>query len=127
MVLSILVTEFLLLSSSEAPFFRCLFYQQIFSHEISSVQHGNSSPGFPLCGHLHECNTSPLASLPVRDNLDRHDVSSFGEKGFEFSFAGLGREIGYVNLLIHLFPFILQSKVGDNSKDISLAETLHAQ
>ena len=121
------VFKFLLLPSPEATPDNRLFYQQIFPQEIRPVQHGDSSPGFPLCGHLHECNTSPLASLPVRDNLDRHDVSSFGEKGFEFSFASLGREIGYVNLLIHLFPFILQSKVGDNSKDISLAETLHAQ
>ena len=37
------------------------------------------------------------------DNLDRHDISSFGEKGFEFRFAGLEREVGYVNLLIHIF------------------------
>jgi hypothetical protein len=41
--------------------------------------------------------------LPVRHNLDRHDISSFGERGFEFRFAGLGREVGYVNLFIHIF------------------------
>jgi hypothetical protein len=40
--------------------------------------------------------------MPVLDNLDRHDISSTGEKGIEFSFAGLGREVGYINLLIHL-------------------------
>jgi hypothetical protein len=43
-----------------------------------------------------------LASLLVLDNLDRHDTSSLGEKGFEFSFSSLEREVRYVNLLIHL-------------------------
>jgi hypothetical protein len=43
-----------------------------------------------------------LASLPVLDNLDRHDISSFGEQGFEFSFSGLEREISHENFLIHL-------------------------
>jgi hypothetical protein len=51
----------------------------------------------------------------VRYNLDRHDVSSFGEKDFEFSFTGLGREVGNVNLLIHRSSLILLSKLGDNS------------
>jgi hypothetical protein len=30
------------------------------------------------------------------------DISSFREKGFEFRFAGLEREVAYVNFLIHL-------------------------
>jgi hypothetical protein len=91
-----------LLSSSEATFFRCLFYQQIFSHEILPVQHGSSYPAFPLRGHLHKGNASRLTGLPVLYNLDRHDASGFREKGFEFGFGGLGRKIGYVDLLIHL-------------------------
>jgi hypothetical protein len=53
----------------------------------------------------------------VRYNLDRHDVSSFGEKDFEFRFAGLEREVAYVYLLIHTF-----------APQISLfAETLRTQ
>jgi hypothetical protein len=55
--------------------------------------------------------------LPVLDNLDRHDTSGFGEKGVEFRFAGLEREVGDVNLLIHIF-----------APQISLfAETLRTQ
>jgi hypothetical protein len=85
MVLPILMTvfKFLLLSFSEATPDDRLFYQHIFSHGICAVQHGNSSSGFPLCGYLHKGNTSRLAGLPVNDNLDRYDISSFGEKGFE--------------------------------------------
>jgi hypothetical protein len=40
--------------------------------------------------------------LPVGYNLDRHNVSSLGEQHLEFRFAGLEREVGYVNLLIHI-------------------------
>jgi hypothetical protein len=65
--------------------------------------------------------------LPVPDNLDRHDISSFGEKGFEFRFVSLEREVAYVNFFIHLSSLILQSKAGNNSNDILLAETLDAQ
>jgi hypothetical protein len=54
--------------------------------------------------------------LPVLDHLDGHDTSSPGEKGFEFSFSGLEREVRYINLLVHL-----------SSLDISVAETLHTQ
>jgi hypothetical protein len=43
-----------------------------------------------------------LAGLPIRHNLDRDDVSSFGEQDFEFRFAGLEREVGHINLLIHI-------------------------
>jgi hypothetical protein len=57
-----------------------------------------------------------LAGLPVLDNLDRQDTSSLGEKGFEFRFGCLEREVSYVNLLIHL-----------SSLDIFVAEALHAQ
>ena len=48
-------------------------------------------------------------------NLDRHHISSFGEKDFEFGFAGLQREVDDLNLLIHLSFLMLQGKVGDNS------------
>jgi hypothetical protein len=58
-----------------------------------------------LRGHLHEGNASRLAGLPVLDNLDRHDTSGFGEEGFEFGFGGLVREVGYVNLLVHISSF----------------------
>jgi hypothetical protein len=89
---------------SEATLDDRLFYQQIFPHEILAVQHGYSSPAFPLCGHLHKGNTPWLAGLFVLDNLDRHDVPGFGEKGFDLNFSGLEREVGYVNFLIHIFP-----------------------
>jgi hypothetical protein len=41
--------------------------------------------------------------LPVRYNLDGHDVSSLGEQHFEIRFAGLEKEVGYINLFIHIF------------------------
>jgi hypothetical protein len=41
--------------------------------------------------------------LPVRYNLDRHDISSLGEQHFEFRFAALEGEVGYVNFFIHIF------------------------
>jgi hypothetical protein len=49
-----------------------------------------------------KANPPRFPSLPVLDNLDRPDISIFGEKGFEFRFAGLEREVGYINFLIHL-------------------------
>ena len=76
----------------------------------------SEAAAFPLRGHLHKGNTSRLASLPVLDHLDRHDASSLGEKGFEFNFSGLEREVSYINLLIHL-----------SSLDISAAEALHTK
>jgi len=56
--LNVLVPQFFLLFSSEPPFFRCLLHQQILPHEICPVQHGSSSPAFPLRGHLYEGNPS---------------------------------------------------------------------
>jgi len=100
------VFKFLLLPSPEATPDNRLFYQQIFPQEIRPVQHGDSSPGFPLCGYLHEGNTSRLVSWLVRYNLDKHDTSGFGENGFEFKFADLGREVGYINFLFIFPPWI---------------------
>jgi hypothetical protein len=85
---------------------RGLLYQQIFSHEICSIQHGDGPSGLPLGRHLHEGNPLPLAGLPVVDNPDGDDISGVGEKGFEFGFAGLERKVSYVNLLIHLPSFL---------------------
>jgi hypothetical protein len=76
----------------------------------------SEAAAFPLRGHLHKGNTSRLASLPVLDHLDRHDTSILGEKGFEFNFSGLEREVSYINPLIHL-----------SSLDISAAEALHTK
>jgi hypothetical protein len=61
--------------------------------------------------------------LPVLDHLDRHDTSSLGEKGFEFNFSGLERDVSYINLLIHLIHLIHLI----SSLDISTAEALHAK
>jgi hypothetical protein len=48
---------------------------------------------------IEDFNVQEFACL---DNLDGHDASRFREKSFEFGFGGLGREIGYVNLFIHI-------------------------
>ena len=89
-------------SSSEAPFFSGFFYQQILSREGLSIERGSSPPAFPLCGHLHKGNASRLAGLSVLNNLDRHNISRFGEKGFEFRLGGLVRKVGYVNFLVRI-------------------------
>jgi hypothetical protein len=97
------VFKFLWLSPPEAAPDDSFFNQQVFPHEICSVQHGDSSPAFPLRGHFHKSNAPRLAVLPILDNLDGHDASGFREMGFEFGFGGLEREIRYINLLIHIF------------------------
>ena len=69
------------------------------------VKHGYGPSAFPLRGHLHESNASWLAALSVLDDLDRHDIPGFREKGFEFRFGDLVREVGHVNFPIHFFSF----------------------
>lgn len=80
-----------------------LLYYQLFSHETSSIQHGDGSPSFLLGRHLHEGKPSRLAGLSVLYNLNGHDISRTGEEGFEFVFSSLGSKITYVNFPIHFF------------------------
>ena len=119
MVLSILITvfKFLLLSPPEVTPDDRLFYQEIFPLEICPVKHGSCSPAFPLCGHLYKGNTPRLASLPVLDNIDRHNTSSLGEKGSEFGFGGLGRKVSHVYFLIY---FSLPNHFPPRLNDISI-------
>jgi hypothetical protein len=99
------IFEFLWLSPLEAPFFRCLFHEQVLPHEILTIKHGYSSAAFPLSRHLYEGNASRLPALSVLDNVDRHDIPGFREKCPEFILSSLVREVGYVNLSIHVASF----------------------
>ena len=101
-----------------------LFDQQALAHEVEFVQHGDSSPGFPLGRHLDETKPSPLTGLPVLDNADRHNISGTGEKGSQLGFTRLVCKIGYVYFLV---DFCLPFDGSLPSTRSLLLETLHTQ
>lgn len=79
-----------------------LFDQQVLSHEISSIEHGDGPSGLPLGRHLHKSESSGLAGLPVLDNVDRHHCSGLGEKSFELGAADFRRKVRHVHFLVYL-------------------------
>ncbi len=95
------------LSSVEAPPDYGLFYQQNISLEFGLIKHGDGPPGLPLSGHLDEGKTFWLPGLSVPDDLDRGDISRFGEKGSDLRFAGLEGYIGNVNFFVHYSSYLL--------------------
>ena len=112
------------LAPSEASVDGGLFDQQALAHEVEFVQHGDSSPGFPLGRHLDETKPSPLTGLPVLDNADRHDISGAGEESSQLGFTRFNGKIGYIYFLVY-FGLLLDGTLP--SIRSLLLETLHAQ